>query len=432
MHGTLTAMRDRPLRVGIVCPYSLDVAGGVQGHVLDLARALVALGHHVDVLAPASGSTPVPDFVTRAGRAVSIPYNGSVARLTFGPVSMYRVRRWLRAGAFDVLHLHEPTAPSLSMLALVLADGPVVATFHTSTPRSRTMALFASWLRPMLERVTARIAVSPLARQVYVEHLGGDAVEIPNGVDVAALATAAADPLPRPPGTTTVGFVGRFDEPRKGMATLLEALEPLAARQDLRLLVVGRGDAADLRHRLPGALADRVDVLGAVDDTTKARALGAMDVLATPNTGGESFGVVVAEGMAAGTPVIASDIEAFRRVLTDPDSGTVAGVLLPPGDAAAWSEGLAALLVDPARRAALARAGRSRVAAFDWSTVAAQVLRVYEVAVAADPRQVAARAGDTPGAGDTDGHLGSGGGRVGAADRPGAPDAAVRRLPSSS
>jgi phosphatidylinositol alpha-mannosyltransferase len=431
VHGTLTAMR-RPLRVGIVCPYSLDVAGGVQGHVLDLARALVALGHHVDVLAPASDSTPVPDFVTRAGRAVSIPYNGSVARLTFGPVSMYRVRRWLRAGGFDVLHLHEPTAPSLSMLALVLADGPVVATFHTSTPRSRTMALFASWLRPMLERVTARIAVSPLARQVYVEHLGGDAVEIPNGVDVAALATAAADPLPRPPGTTTVGFVGRFDEPRKGMATLLEALEPLAARQDLRLLVVGRGDVVDLRHRLPAALADRVDVLGAVDDITKARALGAMDVLATPNTGGESFGVVVAEGMAAGTPVIASDIEAFRRVLTDPDSGTVAGVLLPPGDAAAWSEGVAALLVDPARRADLARAGRSRVAAFDWSTVAAQVLRVYEVAVAADPRQVAARAADTPGAGDADGHLGSGDGRVGAAGRPGAPDAAVRRLPSSS
>ncbi len=417
------------MRVGIVCPYSLDVAGGVQGHVLDLARALVRLGHHVDVLAPASDSTPVPDFVTRAGRAVGIPYNGSVARLTFGPVSMYRVRRWLRAGAFDVLHLHEPTAPSLAMLAMVLADGPVVATFHTSTPRSRTMVLFASWLRPMLERVTARIAVSPLARQVYVEHLGGDAVEIPNGVDVPALAAAAADPLPRPAGSTTVGFVGRFDEPRKGMATLLEALEPLASQQDLRLLVVGRGDAADLRQRLPAALADRVDVLGAVDDTTKARALGAMDVLATPNTGGESFGVVLAEGMAAGTPVVASDIEAFRRVLTDPDSGTVAGLLLPPGDAAAWSAGLAALLADPARRAGLARAGRSRVTAFDWSTVAAQVLRVYEVAVAADPRQVAARAEEAP---DRDAPLGSGDGQVGAAGRPGATDARTGRLPSSS
>lgn len=372
------------MRVGIVCPYSLDVAGGVQAHVLDLARALRGLGHHVDVLAPASESTPVPEFVTRGGRAVAIPYNGSVARLTFGPVSMHRVRRWLAAGDFDVLHLHEPTAPSLSMLALAVAEGPVVATFHTSTPRSRTMLAFQPVLRPLLERVTARIAVSPLARQVYVEHLGGDAVEIPNGVDVPAIAAAAADPLPRPPGTATVGFVGRFDEPRKGMPLLLEALAPL----DARLLVVGRGDVAELRRRLPAALADRVDVLGAVDDRTKGRALGAMDVLATPNTGGESFGIVVAEGLAAGTPVVASDIEAFRRVLTDPATGTPAGLLLPPDDPAAWTAALAALLREPSRRRALAAAGRARVRAFDWSAVAAAVLRVYEVAVAADPRRV--------------------------------------------
>ncbi|GAA4829751.1 glycosyltransferase family 4 protein [Actinomycetospora corticicola] len=376
------------MRVGIVCPYSLDVAGGVQAHVLDLARALGRLGHHVDVLAPASESTPVPEFVTRAGRAVAIPYNGSVARLTFGPVSMHRVRRWLAAGDFDVLHLHEPTAPSLSMLALAVAEGPVVATFHTSTPRSRTMLAFQPVLRPLLERVTARIAVSPLARQVYVEHLGGDAVEIPNGVDVAAIAAAAAAPVPRPEGTTTVGFVGRFDEPRKGMGLLLEALAPL----DARLLVVGRGDVADLRRRLPAALTDRVDVLGAVDDRTKARALGAMDVLATPNTGGESFGIVVAEGLAAGTPVAASDIEAFRRVLTDPDTGAPAGLLLPPDDPAAWTAALADLLADPTRRRDLAVAGRARVRAFDWTAVAAAVLRVYEVAVAADPRRVAAPA----------------------------------------
>ncbi|MEJ2870690.1 glycosyltransferase family 4 protein [Actinomycetospora sp. OC33-EN08] len=375
------------MRVGIVCPYSLDVAGGVQAHVLDLARALIGLGHDVDVLAPASESTPVPDFVTRAGRAVAIPYNGSVARLTFGPVSMHRVRRWLAQGDFDVLHLHEPTAPSLSMLALAVAEGPVVATFHTSTPRSRTMLAFQPVLRPLLERVTARIAVSPLARQVYVEHLGGDAVEIPNGVDVAALATAAAEPLGRPAGSRTVGFVGRFDEPRKGMATLLESLVPL----DARLLVVGRGDTDELRAGLPAALADRVDVLGAVDERTKARALGAMDVLATPNTGGESFGIVVAEGLAAGTPVAASDIEAFRRVLTDPDTGEEAGLLLPPDDPAAWTAGLRALLDAPARRAAYAAAGRRRVRAFDWTTVAAAVLRVYEVAVAADPRRVEAR-----------------------------------------
>ncbi len=374
------------MRVGIVCPYSLDVAGGVQSHVLDLARALVRLGHHVDVLAAAADDTPVPPYVTRAGRAVGIPYNGSVARLTFGPVSLARVRRWVREGRFDVVHLHEPTAPSLSMLALTVLDGPVVATFHTSTPRSRTMTFFQPLLRPLLERVTARIAVSPLARQVYVEHLGGDAVEIPNGVDVALF--AGAQPL-RPRTGGTVGFVGRYTEPRKGMPLLLEALRPLVPdRPDLRLLVVGRGDAEELRRLAGPALTDRIDLLGAVDEPGKVAALASMDVLATPNTGGESFGVVVAEGLAAGVPVVASDIEAFRRVLDTPTGP--AGLLLPPGATAAWTRGLAALLDDPERRATLAAAGRARVVDFDWTTVAAQVLRVYEVAVAADPRPVAA------------------------------------------
>ena len=378
------------MRVGIVCPYSLDVAGGVQSHVLDLARALVGLGHDVDVLAPADDATEVPDFVTRAGRAVAVPYNGSVARLTFGPVSLARVRRWVRRGRFDVVHLHEPTAPSLSMLALTAVEGPVVATFHTSTPRSRSMTFFQPVLRPLLERVTARIAVSPLARQVYVEHLGGDAVEIPNGVDVAAFAGAA--PRRRRTGAT-VGFVGRYTEPRKGMPLLLEALRPLVdARPDLRLLVVGRGGtggAEELRRLAGPELADRIDLLGAVDEPTKRAALASMDVLATPNAGGESFGVVVAEGLAAGVAVAASDIEAFRRVLATPDGP--AGTLLPVGDAAAWTRGLAALLDDPSRRAALVDAGRVRVADFDWSTVAAAVLRVYDVAVAADPRPVRAR-----------------------------------------
>lgn len=401
------------MRIGIVCPYSLDVAGGVQAHVLDLSRALTALGHHVDVLAPADDDTPVPDHVTRAGRAVGIPYNGSVARLTFGPVSLARVRRWLRDGDFDVLHVHEPTAPSLSMLALLVAEGPVVATFHTSTPRSRTMTFFEPLLRPMLERVTARIAVSPLARQVYVEHLGGDAVEIPNGVDVAAFAGAA--PLPdytHHGDGATIGFVGRYTEPRKGMPLLLEALRPLAERRpDLRLVVVGRGDADELRREAGPVLAERIDLLGAVDEATKASMLASVDLLATPNSGGESFGVVLAEGMAAGAPVVASDIDAFRRVLGDPP----AGVTVATGDAPAWSAAIAALLDEPARRDALRAAGHERVASFDWSVVAAAVLRVYEVAVAADPRGV------RPGEHD---HLG---------EQPGAPapSGASGELPSS-
>ncbi|OZM72456.1 alpha-(1-2)-phosphatidylinositol mannosyltransferase [Amycolatopsis antarctica] len=379
------------MRVGIVCPYSFDVPGGVQGHVVDLARALIARGHTVSVLAPAADDdADLPDFVYPAGKALGIPYNGSVARLQFGPVSYARVRRWLRDNAFDVLHLHEPTAPSLSMLALKIADGPIVATFHTSTPRSRTLTAFQPVLRPLLEKITARIAVSALARRVQVEHLGGDAVEIPNGVDAAFF--AAAEPLPGYPREGgTIGFVGRFTEPRKGMGVLLDALRSLAAElPELRLLIVGRGEAEELRKLAGPVLADRIDLLGQADDATKARALRSVDVYCAPNTGGESFGMILTEAMAAGTPVLASGLDSFRRVL---DDGR-AGVLAPTGDAAALAAALRDLLADPRRRAELSAAGRERVAVFDWPVVATQVVRVYETAVAADPRRVSAEGED--------------------------------------
>lgn len=372
------------MRVGIVCPYSLDVPGGVQSHVMDLARALRRLGHEVDVLAPADEDSPVPDFVTPAGRALGIPYNGSVARLSFGPRSYAKARRWIRDHDFDVLHLHEPTAPSLAMLALMEADGPIVATFHTSTTRSRALTAFQPFLQPFLEKITARIAVSALARRVQVQHLGGDAVEIPNGVDVGFFADAQPLPgYPRPGGT--VGFVGRFTEPRKGMGVLLGALRLLAGDfPDLRLLVVGRGEPDELRKAAGPGLADRLVLLGQAGDEDKARALRSMDVYCAPNIGGESFGVILTEAMAAGTAVVASDIDAFRRVLDDGKAGLLAAV----NDEVALAGALGDLLTDPVRRAELAAAATRRVAAFDWSIVATQVLRVYETAIAATPGRV--------------------------------------------
>jgi phosphatidylinositol alpha-mannosyltransferase len=367
----------------------------VQAHVLDLARALRALGHSAHVLAPADperqedGTGPaLPDFVTPGGRALGIRYNGSVARLTFGPVAYARVRRWLLDHDFDVLHLHEPTAPSLSMLALAVADGPIVATFHTSTTRSRALSTFQAVLRPMLEKITARIAVSPLARRVQVEHLGGDAVEIPNGVDVRFFSGPGRLPGYPRPGERTVGFVGRFDEPRKGMNVLLEGLR-LAGPEltaNTRLLVVGRGDQDSLRRRAGPELATRLDVLGAVDDATKAAALRSMDVYCAPNTRGESFGMVVTEAMAAGAPVLASDLDAFRRVLDDGKAGT----LVATGDPAALAVELTELLADEDRRARLSAAGQARAARYDWPVVASAVLRVYEAAIAADPRRLTA------------------------------------------
>lgn len=377
------------LRIGIVCPYSLDVPGGVQAHALDLAAALRTLGHEVDVLAPAVAATDVPEFVTPAGRALGVPYNGSVARVTFGPVTYGRVRRWLAEHRFDVLHLHEPTTFSISVLALLAAEGPIVATFHTSTERSRALVAFGGMLRPLMEKVTARIAVSAMARRVQVEHLGGDATEVPNGVDVARYAggptLTECGSAERPAGPT-VGFLGRYDEPRKGMSVLLEAVRTLArTRPDLRLLVVGRGDDAGLLRQAGPELAGRIDLLGAVDETTKAAALRAMDVYCAPNLGGESFGMVLLEAMAAGTPVVASDMEAFRAVIgRDP----AAGLLVPTGDSAALAGTLAELIDDPDARAALTAAGRARAAAFDWPVVAAEVLQVYRAAIAADPRPV--------------------------------------------
>jgi phosphatidylinositol alpha-mannosyltransferase len=372
------------MKVGIVCPYSLDVPGGVQAHVMDLARALRRLGHEVDVLAPADEDSPVPSFVTPAGRALGIPYNGSVARLSFGPRSFAKARRWIRDHDFDVLHLHEPTAPSLSFLALMVADGPIVATFHTSTPRSRALSAFQLILQPFLEKITARIAVSALARRVQVQHLGGDAVEIPNGVDVSFF--AEAEPLigyPRVGGT--VGFVGRFTEPRKGMAVLLGALRRLLPDfPDLRLLVVGRGDPDDLREAAGPELADRIVLLGQADDKVKAQALRSMDVYCAPNTGGESFGVILTEAMAAGTAVVASDIDAFRRVLDDGAFGILSAV----HDETALAAAIGAMLADPDRRTELAAAAQKRVAAFDWSVLTTRVLRVYETAIAATPGRV--------------------------------------------
>lgn len=368
------------MRIGMVCPYSFDVPGGVQSHVLQLATVFRDAGHEVSVLAPASpeAGDSLPDFVVSGGRAVPIPYNGSVARLRFGPATHRKVKKWLQQGDFDVLHLHEPNAPSLSMLALNIAEGPIVATFHTSTTRSLTLSVFEPFLRPMHEKIVGRIAVSDLARRWQMEALGSDAVEIPNGVDVASFASAPLLPgYPRP--GRTVLFLGRFDEPRKGMSVLLGALPALVERfADVEILVVGRGDEDELRDEA-GPLAGHLRFLGQVDDADKASAMRSADVYCAPNTGGESFGIVLVEAMAAGTAVVASDLDAFRRVLDDGQAGRLVAV----DDSAALAEGLTDVLADDAARAGYIEYATRAVQRYDWSVVARQILRVYETVAGA-------------------------------------------------
>jgi phosphatidylinositol alpha-mannosyltransferase len=309
---------------------------------------------------------------------VPVPYNGSVARLSFGPLSASRVRRWVKDGGFDVLHVHEPTAPSLSMLACWVASGPIVATVHTSMPRSRVLHASAPIIRSALEKINGRIAVSEAARTTLVQNLGGDAVLIPNGVATRRYA-GPADPLPGWPGAGgAIGFLGRMDEPRKGLPVLLKAFEILGAeREGLRLLIAGPGDAAEVLERVPPRLHDRVVLLGQVSEEDKVRMLHSVDVFCAPNTGGESFGIVLAEAMAAGAPIVASDLEAFRRVLR----GGRAGELFTNGDHADLARAAGLLLDDPGRRAVLSAAAAAAVSGYDWSVVAKDVVNVYETVV---------------------------------------------------
>jgi len=361
------------MRIGMVCPYSFDVPGGVQAHVLQLAEVMRERGHDVSVLAPSSPHVKLPDYVVSGGKAVPIPYNGSVARLRFGPATHRLVKRWIAAGDFDVLHLHEPNAPSLSVLALMIAEGPIVATFHTSTTKSLALSFFQGILRPWNEKIVGRIAVSDLARRWQMEALGSDAVQIPNGVDIESFACAAPLPgYPRP--GKTVLFLGRFDEPRKGMAVLLGALPTVAKRfPGVEILIVGRGDEDDLREQA-GELAGHLRFLGQVDDAEKARALRSADVYCAPNTGGESFGIVLVEAMAAGTPVVASDLDAFRRVLADGRAGRLVAV----EDSGALAEALIEVLGDSRLRTRYVKAASAEVQRYDWAVVADDILRVYE------------------------------------------------------
>ena len=365
------------MRIGLVCPYSLDAPGGVQNHVKDLAGVLLERGHEVAVLAPGEEDPGLPSYVTTTGKAVPVPYNGSVARLAFGPLQAARVRRWLKDVDPEVLHVHEPTTPSVSMIATAATNAPVVATFHTSQERSRTMSASSSLLRPVLEKVTARIAVSEHARSTLVQHLGGEPVVIPNGVHVAPYAAAAA--RPEWAGDPTISFVGRLDEPRKGLDVLLRAMPALLERHPrLRLLVVGGGDAEEMLAEVPRTDRERVRAastfLGFVSDADKADALATSQVYVAPHRGGESFGIVLVEAMAAGAAVAASDLGAFSRVL---DGGRL-GRMFATGDPAACAEAVSALLQDDDARQAYVEAAADAVRRYDWEQVASQIERVYE------------------------------------------------------
>lgn len=359
------------MRVGIVCPYAWDVPGGVQAHIRDQAETLVDMGHHVSVITPVEDPSNLPPYAVDGGRPRPVPYNGSVARLTFGVKATARVRRWIREGEFDVLHVHEPVAPSLGVLACWAARGPIVATVHSSVERSRALVTGYYVAQTALEKIAALVAVSEYARRTIVDHLGGDAVLIPNGVRVDHY--EGARPLRTWPGPA-IGFLGRMDEPRKGLAILLAAFPGIRARvPGATLVLIGPGDPDEVLAEVPAEVREGIVALGRLDESDKARALASLDAYVAPNTGGESFGIVLLEAMAAGAPVIASDLDAFARVL----DGGRCGALFPVGDPAALEDTVVSLLDDAGERARLADAGMRRVTAYDWRTVAGDLIDVY-------------------------------------------------------
>jgi len=261
-------MLTKKLKIGIVCPYGWDTPGGVQNHIRDLAEFLIAAGHDVSVLAPAIDEEKLPSYVVSAGKPISIPYNGAVARVLFGPIAYARVRQWIANGNFDLLHLHEPAIPSISLLACWAAEGPMVGTFHAAAKRQKVIFAIGPILEPAIEKLNARIAVSEAARLTLTDHLETDAVVIPNGI--YAKRYAAGVPQAKWQGNT-IGFIGRFEEPRKGLQVLVDAL-PIISRfaPDVKVLVAGPGDPKDVEKAIDPQLRKRFEFLGRISEEEKA------------------------------------------------------------------------------------------------------------------------------------------------------------------
>ncbi len=372
------------MRIAIVCPYDLTVPGGVQQHVDQLGVALARTGDDVAVIGPGPDDVPDGDAgVVRIGVGASapVPFNESVAPLALHPAVARRTVTALRSFRPDVVHVHEPAVPWVSLAAVARGPRPIVATFHAWSDQDRTYRLARPILRRMLRRVDGLIAVSDAAAAYHAGALGlplGRFRVVPNGVDVARFRDAEPFAEEQDAERPLVLFVGRLER-RKGADVAVRAfLHVKATHPRARLVVVGDGPQRDAVEGLvPAALRGDVRFLGRVPDGDVPRWFATADVYLSPALGGESFGIVLIEALAAGTPVLASDIPGYRSVITAGRTGR----LSPPGDADALASDLAELLSTPAARRSLAEAGREAVTAYDWPTVARRVREVYGKAV---------------------------------------------------
>lgn len=372
----------RKLKIGIVCPYGWDTPGGVQIHIKEMAEWLISKGHDVSVLAPVTNEDEnIEQWVVSAGRPISIPYNGAVAKVIFGPLASSRVKQWIGNGDFDLLHLHEPAIPSLSLLAGWAGDGPMVATFHAAANSQKVANAIGTMLDPLIERITAKIAVSEIARETLKDRFNTEAVVIPNGIDTSkfeGIGVRSEWALPN-----TLGFIGRFDEPRKGLAILLAAIPKIVNRApNLRVLVAGPGNAQDFDKLVPLELRDRITFLGRISELEKAQFFKSISLYIAPNTGGESFGIILAEAMAANAPIVASNLPAFVSLLDNGESGA----LFTSENSEELADTILELLDNSQVRSKIANAGYEKAKSFDWNSVGEQILSVYEMAMAGNSK----------------------------------------------
>lgn len=360
------------MRVALVCPYAWDRFGGVQSHVRSLASALRARGHEVLVLAPAVApeATPPPG-VAYVGKAVPVPANGSVAALAFGPSVAAGARRALASFDPDVLHLHEPLIPSLSLLALRGSEVPAVGTFHAAAEWSFGYGVARAALAPSMRRLAVRTVVSDAARSLVTRYFPGDYVLTPNGIDASAF--RGASPHSHTGGDSVV-FFSRLER-RKGLEVLIRAL-PALRDTGAALVVAGAGPEERRVRALAARLGVEAEWLGRIPDEDVAPLYAGAGVYCAPALGGESFGIVLVEAMAAGAAVVCSDLAGFRAVAGD------AAVLVPPGDPAALADALRRVLADPDEASRMRAAGAEVAARYDWSRLAPRVEEVYDRALA--------------------------------------------------
>ena len=356
------------MRVGLVCPYSLSLPGGVQGQVLGLGRALRRLGIDARILAPCDG--PPPDTaVTPLGNSIPTASNGSMAAIAPDPSAALRTIRALRDEQFDVVHIHEPLAPGPPLTALLFNDGPMVGTFHRSGD-SGWYEVLKPLIRWRAKQLTIRAAVSKEALDTAWRALGGTYELVWNGIDVEQYQKAK----PWPKDGPVVMFVGRH-EPRKGLAVLIDAVRLLGP--DVTVWIAGEGPET-ARLRQATASEPRFEWVGMIDEQEKMRRMRAADVLCAPSLHGESFGVILLEGLAAGTPVVASDLEGYRHVVR----AGIDALMSPAGDASALAEAIETALEGGPDVKAMVENGLERAASFSLDSLAELYAEMYSRALA--------------------------------------------------